>query len=110
MENLPGIPTGTINMIMGKSIVQKDYLVRFTPKNHPRVKYFEMEMKEGDFLIEVPSVGELDEHSIYAVIEIINKIKLITEMPKKVEFENINGINYPITYFDDGVIIIDYPK
>lgn len=107
MEKLCGIPKGTINSIFGKSITPKDYLVRFTPKNHPSVKL--LDMKDSDYLVEVPLFEKVDENSISAVYEMIDKIKLITEISPKIELENINGVNYPVTYCSDGIVIVYYP-
>lgn len=107
MENLLGIPNNRINAMVGKSIYQMDFLARFTPKNHPSVKG--MDMKESDVLVEISLDKKLNEESIHAVYEIIDKIKLRTEISPKTEIENINGINYPVTYLKDGMVIVDYP-
>jgi hypothetical protein len=107
MENLLGIPNNRINAMVGKSIYQMDFLARFTPKNHPSVKG--MYMKESDVLVEISLDKKLNEESIHAVYEMIDKIKLRTEISPKTEIENINGINYPVTYLKDGMVIVDYP-
>ena len=107
MENLLGIPNNRINAMVGKSIYQMDFLARFTPKNHPSVKG--MDMEEGDVLVEISLDKKLNEDSIHAVYEMIDKIKLRTEISPKTEIENINGINYPVTYLKDGMVIVDYP-
>ncbi len=107
MKNSHGIPTGKMNSIVGKSITPKDYLMRFTPKNHSSVK--DLDMKDSDYLVEVPLIEKLDENSFSVVCEMIDKVKLRTEMSTKTEMENINGINYPVTYFEDGIIIVEKP-
>jgi hypothetical protein len=107
MKHLLDIPKNRIDAMVGKSLYQMDFLARFTPKTHPSVKG--MDMKEGDFLVEMSLGEKLNEDSIHAVYEMIDKIKLRTEISPKTEIENINGINYPVTYLKDGMVIVDYP-
>lgn len=100
----------SLNLIIGEfgeSKILTNFLVKFTPKNHPSVK--ELDMKEGDYLLEMPLNKEVHENTPSVIFKMLDKLRIEPEFSPKLKIENINGINYPVTYLSDGIVIVDYP-
>lgn len=98
----------------GKSLTNKnvleDFLIKFTPKNHNNVKH--LNMGDGDYLIEVPLPlkNKVNNESLSSVLNRMLDKLLIKHTPSpEFEIEQVEGINFPVMHFEDGVIIVYYP-
>jgi hypothetical protein len=97
-----GIPDGFLNSFTGS---RKPNLMSILP----------MEDKtQGTHMFVLENVCALDTLKLVDIVGLMSTMneKLNNEPPKtvKTEYEKIGGTTFPITYFENGVIIVDYPK
>jgi hypothetical protein len=97
-----GIPTGFINAFSGSN---KSGLLKFLPLE---------DKSEGSHIVVVENIDNIDNLKLIDTFNLMDfmKNKLENEPPKciKTEYEVIGGTTFPITYFEDGIIIVDYPE
>jgi hypothetical protein len=97
-----GMPTGFINSFSG---TRKSNLVKFLPLENK---------SKGSHLVVIDDIENIDKLKLIDSMNLINFMKdnLNNEPPKcvKTEYEKIGEVTFPVTYFEDGVIIVDYPN
>lgn len=112
-----GFPTGHLSMICGTNKVGKSDLVKFLP----------IANKQGEYTVVIEDLANLDTLSIKQSVDIITRmidvLKNGLETPRHtveefdMEFikktytrqEVIGDTVFPVTYYPNGMIIVDYP-
>jgi hypothetical protein len=97
-----GIPTGFLNAFSGSN---KSGLVKFLPLE---------DKSEGSHMVVLENIDNIDNLKIIDTFNLMDfmKNKLENEPPKCIKTEHlvVGDVAFPITYFEDGMIIVDYPE
>ena len=97
-----GIPNGFISAFSGS---RKSDLIRFLPLE---------DKSKGSHMVVIDNIEDIDKLKLIDTFNLMDfmKEKLNDEPPKciKTEYKVIGDSTFPITYFEDGVIIVDYPN
>lgn len=107
-----GRPTGHLSMMSAVSKNRKSELVKFLP----------IDTKKGEYQVVIEDITNLDTITLEQGVSVItrmlevlkedgfNKESFDTQFIKsRTVHEKIGDTVFPVTYFDDGMVIVDYP-
>ena len=114
-----GIPTGHLSMMSGVSKNRKSELVKFLP----------IDTKKGEYQVVIEDITNLDTITMKQSVDIIHRMLDVFKengfntdelrhnpetfdmqfIKSRTVHEKIGDTVFPVTYFDDGMVIVDYP-
>ncbi len=99
-----GIKRGELSVITGNSSLKSNFM-KFLPliDNDKSTHMIHFSLEKRD---------DITKHGVCIIAEMIKKCKEngIDTSSIRTNTKCINGINFPVTYFKDGTIIVDYPN
>lgn len=106
MDNFKGIPTGKLNFLTGESKTG-DFFARFIPETNEEGKGIRV-------MLNLEQAEAITKHGQCVLDEMLNKMREqgfdISKIKRTTTTnEKIGDTWFPVTYYEDGMVTVDYP-